>query len=64
MPTIKVLRIDGGGIRGIVPATILNEIQKRLTLKLFQLFDLIAGASTGGIIALGIGTKGKAFMRR
>lgn len=59
MPSIKVLAIDGGGIRGIIPATILTEIQKRLTLDLFQVFDLIAGTSTGGIIALGIGTKCK-----
>jgi len=59
MPSIKVLAIDGGGIRGIIPATILTEIQKRLTLDLFKVFDLIAGTSTGGIIALGIGTKCK-----
>ena len=59
MPTIKVLAIDGGGIRGIIPATILSEIQKRLSVELFQVFDLIAGTSTGGIIALGIGTRCK-----
>ena len=59
MPSIKVLAIDGGGIRGIIPAIILAEIQKRITPELFQVFDLIAGTSTGGIIALGIGTKCK-----
>ncbi len=59
MPSIKVLAIDGGGIRGIIPATILSEIQRRLNLDLYQVFDLIAGTSTGGIIALGIGTKCK-----
>src|SRR5689334_14996713 len=59
MPSIKVLAIDGGGIRGIIPAVILTEIQKRLDLDLFKIFDLIAGTSTGGIIALGIGTKCK-----
>ena len=59
MPSIKVLAIDGGGIRGIIPAVILTEIQKRLGLDLFKIFDLIAGTSTGGIIALGIGTKCK-----
>jgi uncharacterized protein len=57
LPSIKVLAIDGGGIRGIIPAIILAEIQKRITLELFQVFDLIAGTSTGGIIALGIGTQ-------
>ena len=56
MPSIKVLAIDGGGIRGIIPAMILAEIQTRLGMDLFKAFDLITGTSTGGIIALGIGT--------
>jgi patatin-like phospholipase/acyl hydrolase len=55
--SIKVLTIDGGGIRGIIPAIILDELQKRLSQDLWQAFDLIAGTSTGGIIALGIGTR-------
>jgi hypothetical protein len=54
--SIKVLAIDGGGIRGIIPAIILGAIQKRLGNDLHTFFDLIAGTSTGGIIALGIGT--------
>jgi hypothetical protein len=54
--SIKILAIDGGGIRGIIPAIFLREIEKRLNRELWQLFDLIAGTSTGGIIALGIGT--------
>ena len=54
--SIKVLSIDGGGIRGIIPAIILGEIQKRLGDDLYNFFDLMAGTSTGGIIALGIGT--------
>ena len=55
--TVKVLAIDGGGIRGIIPAVILSEIQKRLGTDLYKVFDLISGTSTGGIIALGIGTR-------
>ena len=54
---IKILSIDGGGIRGIIPGTILHyietEIQKRPgqeTTKLADHFDLIAGTSTGGIL--------------
>ena len=54
--SMKILAIDGGGIRGIIPAVILTEIQRRLGQDLWQSFDLIAGTSTGGIIALGIGT--------
>lgn len=58
MASIKVLSIDGGGIRGIIPAIILAELQKQLGKNLWEAFDLIAGTSTGGIIALGIGTRG------
>ena len=50
----KVLSIDGGGIRGIIPAKILAEIERRTGKRIFQLFDLIAGTSTGGILALGL----------
>lgn len=55
--SIKILAIDGGGIRGIIPAVILGELQTRLGMDLWNAFDLIAGTSTGGIIALGIGTR-------
>ncbi|MCM0593182.1 MAG: patatin-like phospholipase family protein [Gloeotrichia echinulata DVL01] len=50
----KVLSIDGGGIRGIIPAIILAEIEKRTQKPICQLFDLIAGTSTGGILAAGL----------
>jgi patatin-like phospholipase/acyl hydrolase len=51
---VKVLSIDGGGIRGIVPALVLAEIENRTERPACELFDLIAGTSTGGIIALGV----------
>lgn len=51
---IKVLAIDGGGIRGIIPARLLAEIEKRTQKATVELFDLIAGTSTGGILALGL----------
>ncbi|HEV3220782.1 MAG TPA: patatin-like phospholipase family protein [Candidatus Acidoferrales bacterium] len=56
---INVLSIDGGGIRGIIPAVILESLQKALGQPLHEVFDLIAGTSTGGIIAVAIGTKAK-----
>ena len=53
-----ILSIDGGGIRGIVPAQILTHIESLLkeiyddpTYKIADHFDLIAGTSTGGILA-------------
>lgn len=51
---VKILAIDGGGIRGIIPATVLMEIERRTGKPAAQLFDLIAGTSTGGILAAGL----------
>ena len=50
--TIKILSIDGGGIRGIIPVTILSEIEKRTGKQIYELFDFIAGTSTGGLLTL------------
>lgn len=50
----RILAIDGGGIRGIIPATILASIEERTGKPISQMFDLIAGTSTGGILALGL----------
>jgi predicted acylesterase/phospholipase RssA len=57
-PLRKVLSIDGGGIRGIIPAVVLAEIEHRTGRHACELFDLIAGTSTGGIIAVGLGMAG------
>jgi len=51
---LRLLAIDGGGIRGIVPARALAEIEKLAGRPVCELFDLIAGTSTGGILALGL----------
>jgi uncharacterized protein len=48
---VNVLSIDGGGIRGIVPALVLAEFERRSGRRAAELFDLIAGTSTGGILA-------------
>lgn len=52
--TYRILSIDGGGIRGIIPALVMAEIEKRTHKRIAELFDLIAGNSTGGLLALGI----------
>ncbi len=46
-----ILTIDGGGIKGIIPSYILGYIENLLNKQSFQLFDIIGGTSTGGIIA-------------
>jgi len=51
MPKFKILSIDGGGLRGIVPLIILQEIEKRTGKKAHQLFDMMVGTSTGGLIS-------------
>jgi patatin-like phospholipase/acyl hydrolase len=50
----SVLAIDGGGIRGIIPARALIELERKLGRPVCKLFDIVAGTSTGGIIALGL----------
>ncbi|MGB3448510.1 MAG: CBASS cGAMP-activated phospholipase [Xanthobacteraceae bacterium] len=52
----RILSIDGGGIRGILPATMLSEIEVRYLNGrcVGDYFDMITGTSTGGIIALGL----------
>lgn len=51
---VLLLSIDGGGIRGIVPATILTQIEAKVGKQAYQIFDLIGGTSTGGIITIGL----------
>ncbi|OYW55224.1 MAG: hypothetical protein B7Y80_09545 [Hyphomicrobium sp. 32-62-53] len=50
----RVLAIDGGGVKGLVPASILAELERRTGRPISQQFDLIAGTSTGAILALGL----------
>src|SRR5829696_3500636 len=48
---MRLLAIDGGGIRGLIPALVLTELERRADRRVFEMFDLIAGTSTGGILA-------------
>ncbi|OAL51396.1 FabD/lysophospholipase-like protein [Pyrenochaeta sp. DS3sAY3a] len=56
---LRLLSLDGGGMRGIVELEVLGSIQNELgeDIPLQAFFDLIVGTSTGGIIALGFGVK-------
>ncbi|KAL7262093.1 hypothetical protein ACSBR1_000469 [Camellia fascicularis] len=53
---ITVLSIDGGGIRGIIPGTILDFLESELQkldgedVRIVDYFDVIAGTSTGGLV--------------
>jgi len=49
---VLVLSVDGGGVRGLIPAKILEHIEKQTGVKVSDIFDVFAGTSTGGLIAL------------
>lgn len=55
---LKILSIDGGGARGLIPARLLAEIEKQCTClsgkqqRIHEVFDVIAGTSTGAVVAL------------
>ncbi|XP_038884495.1 patatin-like protein 2 [Benincasa hispida] len=59
---ITILSIDGGGIRGIIPGTILNFLESELQkldgkeARLVDYFDVVAGTSTGGLVTAMIST--------
>src|SRR5580693_7660654 len=51
----RILTIDGGGIKGVFPAALLATLEDEIGAPIADYFDLIAGTSTGGIIAIGLG---------
>ncbi len=50
----RILSIDGGGARGMIPATILKEVERRSGKRICEMFDRICGTSTGSILACGL----------
>lgn len=54
MSKFKILSIKGGGVRGIIPARILQEIETISGKPIFEMFDMIVGTSTGALIALAL----------
>lgn len=55
MKPFRILSIDGGGLRGIVPALVLKQLQAQLGNRpITDLFDLITGTSTGGLLAVAL----------
>ena len=54
MARFQILSLIGGGIRGAFITSYLKELEQKLGRNIAECFDLIAGASTGGIIAAGL----------
>ena len=62
---IRILALDGGGMRGVMTVRVLVELERLSGRPTAGLFDVIAGTSTGGMIALGLtkpGLDGKPAM--
>lgn len=55
--TKRILSIDGGGIKGVFPASFLATVEDSIGCHVADYFDLITGVSTGGILALGLGLR-------
>ncbi len=55
---MRILSIDGGGIRGLIPAVVLADVERRTGRPTAELFDLVAGTSTGGILACALARPG------
>jgi predicted acylesterase/phospholipase RssA len=51
----QILSLDGGGLRGMFTAAVLAQLEEDHGIRVVDHFDLVAGTSTGGIIALGLG---------
>ena len=53
---MRVLTLDGGGMRGVFEAHVLAALEAAVGAPVAQVFDIVAGTSSGGIIALGLVT--------
>ncbi|MBX7135748.1 MAG: patatin-like phospholipase family protein [Fimbriimonadaceae bacterium] len=54
---MRILCLDGGGMKGVYACSYLTTLEDHFKVNLCEHFDLIAGTSTGGIIALGLGAR-------
>ena len=50
----RILTIDGGGVRGIIPAVLLAHLERQTGRSTRETFDFVAGTSTGAVLAAGI----------
>ncbi len=55
---MNILSIDGGGVRGLIPGMVIVELERRLGKPVSEVFDLIAGTSAGGHVALALTAPG------
>lgn len=53
--TVQILALDGGGLKGLFSAAVIESLEEQLGHSIARHFDIITGTSTGGLIALGLG---------
>lgn len=53
---VRILCMDGGGMKGLVMVAMLKELEARAGRPIAELFDLIAGTSTGGMLGVEVRT--------
>ncbi|KAF8391516.1 hypothetical protein HHK36_023821 [Tetracentron sinense] len=54
---LRILSMDGGGMKGLATVQMLKEIEKGTGKRIHEMFDLICGTSTGGMLAVALGIK-------
>ncbi|WP_448207677.1 patatin-like phospholipase family protein [Azospirillum sp. sgz302134] len=54
MGTIRILAVDGGGVRGILPAKVLTWLEAKTGKRCSEMFHFMAGTSTGSVLATGL----------
>lgn len=54
---LRILTMDGGGMKGLATVKILRELEKGTGKQIHEMFDLICGTSTGGMLAVALGIK-------
>lgn len=63
MSNLRILSIDGGGMRGVAPAVVLRALEQQTGQTISDMFHMIAGTSTGGILAAGLCTPSPQLVR-
>ncbi|KAL6778960.1 hypothetical protein ACKKBF_B19310 [Auxenochlorella protothecoides x Auxenochlorella symbiontica] len=51
---VRILSMDGGGMKGMATVRMLRELEARTGRRVHELFDLIVGTSTGGLLAVAL----------
>lgn len=54
---LRILSMDGGGMRGMATVQMLRNIEQGTGRRIHEMFDLICGTSTGGLLAVALGIK-------